>query len=262
MRKLTDWLAFLLTRIPVVAAVLLAGLAGIAVAERYVNTLPMALSIALAIGCVMALLSGRLVTSIYASVGLVAMIAFVSYAKMKWMSVAPNIVDLYYLAFNSGTLRFLSGSFLPYLLVLGGLALGTLIAVLVVRRREPGSRRVRMRALVLLPLAVALAVVAQPRDFKGVEDLMRFRYVTSFFSSLRHLAHLGEEIPLLRVWMRKRQGRPCLPGRARRREWPRIWWLCSPESIIVPAHVLGQDTPPELTLGFGGADGRTRAAPG
>ncbi|MCA1243398.1 sulfatase-like hydrolase/transferase [Stappia stellulata] len=259
MRKLTDWLAFFLTRIPVVAAVLLAGLAGIAVAERYVNTLPMALSIALAIGCVMALLSGRLVTSIYASVGLIAMIAFISYAKMKWMSVAPNIVDLYYLAFNSGTLQFLSGSFLPYLLVLGGLALGTLIAVVVVRRREPGSRRVRMRALVLLPLAVALAVVAQPRDFKGVEDLMRFRYVTSFFSSLRHLAHLGEEIPLL-ARLDAEKARPAVSsGPCETTGMAPDLVVVQSESIVVPAHILGQDTPPELTRGFGGADGRTRA---
>jgi hypothetical protein len=259
MRKLTDWLAFLLTRKAVVAAVLLVGIAGIAVAERYVSTLPMALFIALSIGCLMAVLSGRLLTSIYASVGLIAAIAFISYAKMKWMSVAPNIVDLYYLAFNSGTLRFLSGSFLPYLVVLGGLVLATLTAVLVVRSREPASRRIRLRAVVLLPLAVAMAVVSQPRDFKGVEDLMRFRYVTSFFSSLRHLRHLGEEVPLL-AHLGEKDRRTAQPsgtceatGRA-----PDLVVVQS-ESILAPVQVLGGATPPELIRGFGGDDGLTRA---
>jgi hypothetical protein len=256
---LTGWLAFLLTRNAVVAAVLLVGIAGIAVAERYVSTLPMALFIALSIGCLMAVLSGRLLTSIYASVGLTAAIAFISYVKMKWMSVAPNIVDLYYLAFNSGTLRVLSGSFLPYLLVLGGLVLGTLLAVLIVRRREPGSSRIRLRAFAMLPLAIALAMVAQPRDFNGVEDLMRFRYVTSFFSSLRHLGQLGEEVPLLARLDAENAGAALSSGPCMATGNEPDLVVVQSESIAVPARILGEGTPPELTRGFGGADGRTRA---
>ncbi|MBC01219.1 MAG: hypothetical protein CML67_16940 [Rhodobacteraceae bacterium] len=259
MRKLTDWLAFLLTRNGVVAAVLVVGIAGIAVAERYVSTLPMALFIALSIGCLMAVLSGRLLTSVYASIGLIAVIAFVSYAKMKWMSVAPNVVDLYFLAFDPGTLQFLSGSFLPYLIVFAGLLLSTLVAVLILRRRETGSARIRLRALALFPLAVAAAVLSQPRDFKGVEDLMRYRYVTSFFSSLRNLGHLGEEVPLLAHLEAETEGATPSSALCHVNGQAPDLMVVQSESVVLPTQVLGDDTPAELVRGFGGMDGRSRA---
>ncbi|WP_084650042.1 sulfatase-like hydrolase/transferase [Stappia stellulata] len=259
MRKLIDLAGRFLARKGVVGAVFLVALAGIAVAERHVDTLPMALSIALAIGCFMALLSGRLLTSVYASVGLIAVIAFVSYAKMKWMSVAPNVVDLYFLAFDPGTLQFLSGSFLPYLLVFGTLVVSTLAAVLILRRRETGSSRIRLRACALLPLAIAAAILTQPRDFKGVEDLMRYRYVTAFFSSLRNLGHMTEEVPLLAHLEAETAGAtpssgPCeASGRA-----PDLMVIQS-ESVVLPTQILGEGAPEELARGFGGMDGRSRA---
>lgn len=152
MRRLIDF--FFDRRI--IGLTLLLGMAGVALAERMVVTLPMAYFITFAIIAFSVLLTGRIKTSIYFGLAVVALIAFISYAKIKWMSVAPNVVDLYYFAFNPGTLAFLFDGFLPLVIGVIVLFLGALAALIVFGWFETPSSKSRWRALIALPCASRL----------------------------------------------------------------------------------------------------------
>ncbi|WP_153768786.1 sulfatase-like hydrolase/transferase [Labrenzia sp. CE80] len=240
-----------------VALVAFLGAIGIAVAERHVPTLPMAYCIAVAMIAFFVVLTARLITSIYVSLSLLALISFVSYAKMKWMSIAPNVVDVYYFAMNPGTLSFLFDSFLPYVVIAALLLLLTLVGALFVGRYEVGSRRGRHAACIVFPVAVAMVFVFQPKDFQGIRDLMRFRYVTSVFTSFKYLAYLGDEVPLL--------DRLSAPGKSRDTQNAAAKSCQEQESkpdivvvqaeSVVPAEILFQGRSPTLLQGrFNGED--------
>ncbi|WP_417689282.1 sulfatase-like hydrolase/transferase [Roseibium sp.] len=251
------FLAKVLTDKRFVVLVLALGAIGIGVAERNLPTLPMAYCIALAMIAFVTVLTARLITSIYVSLSLLALIAFVSYAKMKWMSIAPNIVDIYYFAMNPGTLAFLADSFLPYVIAAALLLLMTLIGALFVGRHEPGSRRNRRAAFAAFPVAVGLVLAVQPKDFHGIADLMRFRYVTSVFTSMKYLAHLGDDVPLLDRLSDADASRVVQTSDAQicRNEDAKPDIVVVQAESVVPPEVLFEDGGPGVLKGrFSGAD--------
>lgn len=245
----------------IVGMVLLIGLAGVALAERMLATLPMAFFITFAVIAFTVLLTGRIRTSIYFGLALVALIAFVSYAKMKWMFVAPNVVDLYYFAFNPGTLAFLVEGFLPLVIAAALLFFAAISSLFLLGWYEKSQARSRKAALVVFPLSVALAIVSQPKSFSGIDDLMRFRYVTSVFASMNQLAHFGEPVPLLERLAQERKsskartqaGNACLNHDNK----PDLV-VVQAESVVPPKLFYDGDIPGVLKGGFNGTDDQVR----
>ncbi|WP_298981901.1 sulfatase-like hydrolase/transferase [uncultured Roseibium sp.] len=253
MRRLVDF--FFDRRI--IGLTLLFGIAGVALAERMVVTLPMAYFITFAVIAFSVVLTGRIKTSIYFGLAVVALIAFVSYAKIKWMSVAPNIVDIYYFAFNPGTLAFLLDGFLPLVVGVIVLFLGALAALFVFGWYETPSSKSRWRALIAFPLCVALAIAFQPRSFSGVEDLMSFRYITSVFTSMKHLANLRDPIPLLELLDREvasLDGDVETHGVCKQLVSKPDIVVVQAESIVPPEIFYDGEIPKELEGAFNGPD--------
>lgn len=240
---------------------LLVGVVGVAVAERMPETLPMAYFITVAIIAFIVLLTGRLKTSFYFGLALVATIAFISYAKMKWMSVAPNVIDVYYFAFNPGTLAFLVDGFLPLVIGVAVLLSTAVCMLLVLGFYEKPSKRCRQVALGILPLSVALAVIVQPASFNGIADLMKYRYVTSVFTSLKYLAHIGDPIPLLDRLEKEPAGveRARFAENACRNimEKPDLF-VVQAESVVPPEIFYDKKVPAVLKGAFNGPDDRLR----
>ena len=245
----------------VVSGCVVLGLIAIAIAERNLATLPMAYFIACATISFFVLLTARPITSIYFGFALLGTIAFISYIKMKWMSLAPNIIDIYYFVFNAGTLTFLMNSFLPYIIATALLLASSVFILFFVGYFEKRKIGIRRWSLATFLVSLSLAVWTQPKQFDGIGELMRYRYVTSVFRSLHYLPHLNDPVPLLdRLAEQKTPGAQKSAGDPTCREYasrPDLIVVQS-ESVVPPELFRDEGSPKVLDRAFGGADGRLR----
>lgn len=244
----------------VIFLALVLGMAGIAVAERMLVTLPMAYFITIAVIALCVVLTGRIKTSIYFGLTLIALIAFVSYAKMKWMSIAPNIIDIYYFALNPGTLAFLIDGFLPLVIGAGLLVFAAVGVLVFLGWHEKPKSRSQWIALAVLPLSIGLAMAAQPRVFNGMDDLMRYRYVTAVFTSLKYLVHVGEHVPLLARLSHEpapEEGATAEKACRSLRSKPDLF-VVQAESVVPPEIYYDGEVPTVLQGAFNGPDSTLR----
>ncbi|MCV0424382.1 MAG: sulfatase-like hydrolase/transferase [Roseibium sp.] len=247
----------------VVLTCVIVGMIAIAVAERNLATLPMAYFIACSVISLLALLTARPITSIYFGFALLGTIAFISYIKMKWMSLAPNIIDIYYFVLNAGTLSFLMDSFLPYIIATALLLASSLFILLFVGYFEKGKAGIRRWSLAVFLVSLSLTVWSQPKQFDGIGELMRYRYVTSVFRSLHYLPHLNDPVPLLdrlatttkteNVPEKVAEVSACETHSTR----PDLIVVQS-ESVVPPAIFHDKGSPDVLDKAFGGDDGILR----
>ncbi len=245
----------------VCGAVTIPALLVMAYFERYWDTIPLAFMIAFATTAFLVLVTGRLVTSIYAALFFLTFIALASYLKIKFMTIAVNVVDLYYFVGNKETVYFLLENYQLYIAAAMAVLGLAVLALIVLGRAEAPLRRARLVSGVAFPVLVGAAFLAQPKEFNGLSDLMGNRYVTAPFLSLRYLAHLGDEIPVLEHLKTAKashqqvgpNGLVC-PAKGHQPDLIAI----QAESVSIPSASFGDKTPPVLKAAFSGPQSNIR----